>query len=386
MSKNFMASRVSGFGTSIFSEISALARQYGAVNLGQGFPDFDGPNSLKLSAQEAISAGKNQYAQSHGEPELRRAIAEHSKRFYAMEVNPDTEVTVTTGATDALFCAMQAFINPGDEVIVFQPCYDLYVPAISLAGGIPIVVTLHAPDFRFNPIELSAAFSPKTKAIIINTPHNPAGTVFTHQELIMIAELCQEYDVLAITDEVYEHIIFSEAQHRRIASIPGMEHRTLTISSAGKTFSFTGWKVGWAIGAAELQTALRRVHQFTVFATATPFQYASADGLRLGDEYYQELSRDYQARRDYLLDVLTRVGLQPTKPEGAYFIMANIEHFGKNTDEFCRWLIKEIGVAAIPPKTLYLHATDAAPFVRFTFCKQWATLEAAAERLMKLVR
>ncbi|MBS1537175.1 MAG: aminotransferase class I/II-fold pyridoxal phosphate-dependent enzyme, partial [Bacteroidetes bacterium] len=247
-------------------------------------------------------------------------------------------------------------------------------------------VTLHAPDFRFNPIELSAAFSPKTKAIIINTPHNPAGTVFTHQELIMIAELCQEYDVLAITDEVYEHIIFSEAQHRRIASIPGMEHRTLTISSAGKTFSFTGWKVGWAIGAAELQTALRRVHQFTVFATATPFQYASADGLRLGDEYYQELSRDYQARRDYLLDVLTRVGLQPTKPEGAYFIMANIEHFGKNTDEFCRWLIKEIGVAAIPPKTLYLHATDAAPFVRFTFCKQWATLEAAAERLMKLVR
>ncbi len=379
-----MASRISGFGTSIFSEISALARQHNAVNLGQGFPDFDGPDSLKLSAQAAITAGKNQYAQSQGEPELRRAIAEHSKRFYNMDVNPDTEVTVTTGATDALFCAMQAFINPGDEVIVFQPCYDLYVPAIQMAGGTPIAVTLHAPDFRFNPIELSAAFSTKTKAIIINTPHNPAGTVFTHQELIMIAELCQEYDVLAITDEVYEHIIFSEAQHRRIATIQGMENRTLTISSAGKTFSFTGWKVGWTIGAAELQTAIRRVHQFTVFATATPFQYASADGLRLGNDYYKELSRDYESRRDYLMDVLTRVGLQPTKPEGAYFIMANIENYGKNPDEFCEWLIKEIGVAAIPPKTLYLHSNDAAPFVRFTFCKQWSTLEAAAERLMKL--
>ncbi|MBI3259582.1 MAG: aminotransferase class I/II-fold pyridoxal phosphate-dependent enzyme [Ignavibacteriae bacterium] len=355
-----MASRISGFENSIFSEISALARQHGAVNLGQGFPDFDGPDSLKRSAQEAIHSGKNQYAQSQGEPELRRAIAEHSKRFY-----PSFGWEVPFAKA----------IGAGGKPLGRHA---------QLAGGIPVAVTLHAPDFRFNPIELSTAFTPKTKAIIINTPHNPAGTVFTHQELIMIAELCQEYDVLAITDEVYEHIIFSEAQHRRIAAIPGMENRTLTISSAGKTFSFTGWKVGWTIGAAELQTAIRRIHQFTVFATATPFQYASADGLRLGDEYYKELSEDYESRRDYLMDVLTRVGLEPTKPEGAYFIMANIEKYGKNPDEFCEWLIKEIGVAAIPPKTLYLHAKDAAPYVRFTFCKKWETLHAAAERLMKL--
>ena len=381
MSRNFMAARVRSFGTSIFTEMSMLARQHSAVNLGQGFPDFDGPDVLKQSAQHAIAGHRNQYAQSQGEPELRRAIAEHAKRFYGMDVNPDTEVTVTTGATDALFSAMQAFIEPGDEVIVFQPFYDLYVPAILMAGGVPVAVTLNAPDFRFYPMELQAAFSPKTKAILINTPHNPTGTVFTMQEMMMIAELCQEFDVLAITDEVYEHIIFTGATHRRIATIPGMQDRTLTISSAGKTFSFTGWKVGWAIGAEALMTAIRRVHQFTVFATATPFQYASADGLRLGNEYYTELAADYQARRDFLMKVLTNVGLEPQMPDGAYFIMANCEKYNRNPDAFSRWLIENIGVASIPPASFYLPPAEVPPYVRFTFCKKWETLEAAAVRL-----
>ncbi|HEX8681886.1 MAG TPA: methionine aminotransferase [Ardenticatenaceae bacterium] len=383
--RDWMAGRVRGFGTSVFAEMSALAREHQAVNLGQGFPDFEGPEVLKAAAQRAIAEGHNQYAMSHGEATLREAISEHAARFYGQQVDPATEITVTSGATEALWCSAFAFVEPGDEVIVFEPFYDSYVPNVEMAGGVPVVVTLYAPAFRFDPDELRAAFSRRTKVIYVNTPHNPTGTVFAEEELSLIAELCQEYDVLAITDEVYEHIVYESARHRRLATFPGMWERTLTLSSGGKSFSFTGWKVGWAIGPAPLQTALRRIHQFTVFATTTPNQYAIAEGLRLPDSYFAELAADYQARRDFLMDVLEETGLQPSRPEGSYFILAGIENFAfADALEFSRYLVREKGVAVIPPATFYLHQEHAQKLVRFCFCKRWETLDAAAERLANL--
>lgn len=380
-----MASRIQGFGTSVFAEMSALARQHNAVNLGQGFPDFDGPDAIKEAAARAIAGGRNQYAISHGEPTLREAIAEHAMRFYGHQVDPETEITVTSGATEAIFCSALAFIEPGDEVIVFEPCYDSYVPSITMAGGIPIPVTLHAPDFRFRPEELRAAFSPRTRAIYVNTPHNPTGTSFNVEELELIAALCREHDVLAITDEVYEHIVFGATQHRRLATLDGMRERTLTISSGGKSFSFTGWKVGWAIGPAPLQSALRRVHQFTVFAGATPLQHAIAEALRLDDAYYDGLRADYESRRDYLMTALADCGLAPKAPDGSYFILANIEAFPHpNGLEFSRYLVQQAGVAAIPLDSFYLRPEYGRAWVRFCFCKRWETLHEGAERLGRL--
>jgi N-succinyldiaminopimelate aminotransferase len=375
-------SRLAGIGTSIFSEMSALARQHNAVNLGQGFPDFDGPDILKESVSEAMKAGHNQYAISHGDPVLRQAIARHADRFYGQQINPDTEVTVTSGATEALWSSAFAFIEPGDEVIVFEPVYDSYVPAIRMAGGTPVAVTLHAPEFRFDPDELRRAFSSRTRAIYVNTPHNPTGTVFNRSELELIAELCIAHDTLAITDEVYEHIIFPSATHLRLATLPGMWERTITISSGGKTFSFTGWKIGWAIGPEPLQRALRGIHQFAVFSTNTPFQHAIAHGLDLPDTYYRELGREYLERRNYLVESLTKAGLQPSTPEGSYFLLCDIERFGKaGAFDFCRYLIEEVGVAAIPLESFYLASTEGSRLVRFCFCKRIETLRAAAERL-----
>ncbi len=385
MAREWMAERVRGYAASVFAEMSALSKELGAVNLGQGFPDFDGPEEIKAVAQAAIAAGHNQYAVSAGEPELRLAIAEHAARFYGQAVEPLSEITVTSGASEAIWCAAFAFIEPGDEVIVFEPCFDTYLPNIRMAGGVPVAVTLRAPDFRPDPDELRAAFGPRTKMILVNTPHNPTGTVFSEAELALIAELCQEHEVLALTDEVYEHIVYEGATHRRLATFPGMAERTLTLSSGGKTFSFTGWKIGWAIGAEALQTALRRVHQFTVFASTTPMQYAIAAGLRLPDRYFHGLAADYQARRDFLMGVLQETGLTPTQPEGSYFILAGIENFPfANALEFSRFLVREIGVAAIPPDTFYLHPEYGQKVVRFCFCKQWPTLEAAAARLARL--
>ncbi len=380
-----MAGRIGGFGTSIFAEMSALAREHNAVNLGQGFPDFDGPPEIAAAVSRAIQAGHNQYAISFGEPALRNAIAQHAARWYTHAIDPQTEITVTSGATEAIFAAVLAFVDPGDEVIVFEPCYDSYVPCITMAGGVAVPVTLHAPLFRYNPDELRAAFSPRTKAIIVNTPHNPSGTVFTPTELQLIAELCQAHDVLAITDEVYEHIVYAGAGHTRLATLDGMHDRTLTISSGGKTFSFTGWKIGWAMGAAPLQTALRRVHQFSVFATSTPMQYAIAEALALPDAYYNELAADYQHRRDYLMTALADCRLQPQAPQGSYFILANIGHLGAgNGADFCRHLVREIGVAAIPLDSFYLRPEHGEQWIRFCFCKQWKTLAAAAERLANM--
>lgn len=382
MITSWMASRVQGFGTSVFAEMSALAREHNAVNLGQGFPDFDGPEEIREAASRAIAAGHNQYAISNGEAPLREAIAEHASRFYGQQIDPIAEVTVTSGATEAIWCSIFAFIEPGDEVIVFEPCYDSYVPAIRMAGGVPVPVTLHAPEFRFDPDELRAAFTSRTRAIYINTPHNPSGTAFSREELELVASLCQEHDVLAVTDEVYEHIIYTGAEHHRLATLPGMWDRTLTISSGGKSFSFTGWKVGWAIGPEPLQTALRRVHQFTVFSSTTPMQHAIAEALRLPTSYFDALAADYQQRRDFLMARLAETGLRPKSPEGSYFILANIESFPHRDGlEFSRYLVREIGVAAIPLDSFYLNPEHGEKWIRFCFCKRWETLEAAAERL-----
>lgn len=377
-----MAGRVREFGTTIFAEMSALARELGAVNLGQGFPDFDGPEEIKAVVREAINAGHNQYAVSHGEPELRRAIAEHSLRFYGRQIDPTQEITVTSGATEALWCSAFAFIEPGDEVIVFEPCYDSYIPAIRMAGGIPVPVTLHTPEFRFNPEELRAAISPRTRVIYLNTPHNPTGTVFSQQELAVVADICREHDLLAITDEVYEHILYDGVAHHRLATLPGMWERTLTISSGGKSFSFTGWKIGWAIGPELLQRGLRRVHQFAVFATSTPLQYGIAHALGLPDSYYAQLREDYESRRDFLTNVLEETGLQVRTPQGSYFILADIGDAPEaDATEFSRRLIREIGVAAIPLETFYLNRKHGSRLIRFCFCKRWETLRAGAERL-----
>ncbi|MBM4421983.1 MAG: aminotransferase class I/II-fold pyridoxal phosphate-dependent enzyme [Chloroflexi bacterium] len=384
-----IAHRVSTFGTSIFAEMTLLANQHKAINLSQGFPDFDGPDDVKAAATAAIAAGQNQYALSNGQIDLRQAIAAHAHRFYGQAVNPDTEVTVTSGATEALFAAIIGLVNPGDEVILFEPFYDGYVPDVIMAGGAPRFVPLRAPDWRIDLDELATAFNNRTRAIVVNTPHNPTGKVYSRAELEAIAALCQKWNAVAISDEVYEHIIFDGAQHHRLAQLPGMAERTVTISSQGKTFSFTGWKIGWAIAPLDLTTGIRRAHQFITFAAATPMQAAAAYALGLDDEYYSTLAADYQRRRDYLVEALRRSGLEVGAPSGTYFIMGDISRFGFDDDvAFCRYLTAEIGVAAIPPSAFYSdeHKSLGKAYARFAFCKRMETLERAAERLSRLKR
>jgi N-succinyldiaminopimelate aminotransferase len=381
-SRDYSAHRVRGGGTTIFAEITALAIEHDAVNLGQGAPDFDTPDLVREAAHRAIEAGRNQYATSSGEAALRGAIAAHAMRFYGQELDVAREITVTTGATEALFCAAMAFVDPGDEVIVFEPTYDSYVPGIRMAGGTPVAVPLHAPAFRFDPEELRRAFSPRTRMIYVNTPHNPTGTVFNDEELALIAELCIEHDVVAVTDEVYEHIVFDGARHRRLATMPGMRERTLTISSAGKTFSATGWKIGWTLGPEPLQRAIRGIHQWTTFATSTPMQHAMAEALAFPDAYYDELRDDYQRRRDFLLDALRQTPLAVTAPEGSYFVLADIGSTARpDAATFARWMASDVGVAVIPCGSFYLNSDEGRRFVRFCFCKRWETLDDAARRL-----
>jgi N-succinyldiaminopimelate aminotransferase len=376
------AARLEGMGMTIFSEITQLAQEHNAINLGQGFPDFDGPLEIKRIAMESIASGQNQYAPMIGMPNLRKAIARHQSRFYFHEIDPDREITVTTGATEALLSTLFAFINPGDEVIVFEPCYDSYVPVIRMAGGIPVPVTLHEPLFKFNHHELQEAFSPRTKAIIINTPHNPTGMMFSQLELGFIADLCQEFNVLAIMDEVYEHIYFDPAGHVQMRSLPDMKHRTITISSIGKTFSLTGWKIGWVIAPEELQIHIRKVHQYSVFSSATPFQGAAAAALDLPNVFYEDFMRMYQQKRDFLAYALSSAGLYPIIPQGTYFMLADTSEFPfPNMRAFTNWLIKEVGIACIPTSAFYIRPERAGNYVRFCFCKSNAVLESAAEKL-----
>ncbi|MFQ5611830.1 MAG: methionine aminotransferase [Anaerolineae bacterium] len=382
---SYMARRVENFGTTIFFEMTRLANQHRAINLGQGFPDFPAPDFVKQAATQAIRADINQYAPGNGRPRLRGAIARKMAEHYGLTVDPDTEITITHGATEAIFAAILGLVNPGEEVIVFEPFYDSYVPSIEIAGGIPRYYTLRPPGWSIDAEALAALFSDKTKLIIINTPHNPTGKVYSERELGLIAELCRAHDVIALTDEVYEHIIFDGQRQRPLATLPGMAGRTVTVSSLGKTFSVTGWKVGWTVAAPELNQAIFRGHQFIVYSGAAPLQEAAAIALETASDYYAELATMYQTRRDFLAAALSQAGLKPIPPQGTYFIMVDIGDLGFPDDvAFCRYLTTEVGVAAIPPSAFYHNPADGARLARFAFCKTQEMLEAAAERLLKL--
>ena len=391
-----VAERVSRFGTSIFAEISALAAQCGAVNLGQGFPDFAGPAWVKAAATAAITADLNQYAPYQGLPRLREAVAATWQAHGWREVNPDNEVTITSGATEALFGALQALLDPGDEAIIFEPFYDAYVPDVTMAGGVPRFVRLYPPSaldstdgaqrttWWFDPAELVAAFTPRTRLLLLNTPHNPTGKVFTRAELDQIAALCRAHNVTVVADEVYDQLVFGAATHVPIATLPDMWERTLTLNSIGKTFSVTGWKIGYAVGPAYLNAALRAAHQWLTFATATPLQAAAATALEtaLTNAYYPLLRAEYAERYTLLRQILAHAGLPTFPTEGSYFVMADLAGTGCTNDAvFCRWLTSEVGVAAIPPSAFYADPATAPLLARFCFAKQLATLRAAGERL-----
>jgi N-succinyldiaminopimelate aminotransferase len=364
--------------------MTTLANRHGAVNLGQGFPDFPCPDFLKKAAIAAIEGDINQYAPSNGRPDLRETIAAKLRRHYGFSVE-SAHITVTHGATEAIFTSILGLVDPGDEAIVFEPFYDSYVPSVEMAGGTVRYCTLRPPHWAIEVSELAGLFNERTKLIIVNTPHNPTGKVFSRDELGAIAELCAEHDVVALADEVYEHIIFDGVRHTPLATLPGMAERTLTVSSLGKTFSVTGWKVGWVVAHPELNEAVFRVHQFATFAGAAPFQAAAATALAAPDDYYVQLAGMYSEKRDYLLNALRAAGLKPIVPQGTYFIMVDIGDLGFPDDvAFCRYLTTEAGVAAIPPSAFYHNPADGSKLARFAFCKSRETLEAAAARLMRV--
>ncbi|QOV36783.1 pyridoxal phosphate-dependent aminotransferase [Streptomyces ferrugineus] len=390
--------RLAEFGTTIFAEMSALALSTGSINLGQGFPDTDGPEEVREAAVRALRDGRgNQYPPGPGIPELRLAIAAHQERRYGLSYDPDTEVLVTAGATEAIAAALLALLEPGDEVIALEPYYDSYAACIAMAGAARVPVTLRphldeveGASFRLDLDELRAAVTDRTRLLLINTPHNPTGTVLTRAELAAIAELAVERDLLVVTDEVYEHLVFDDAEHLPLATFPGMRERTVTIGSAGKSFSFTGWKVGWVTSASPLLTAVRSAKQFLTYVSSGPFQYAVAEALALPDRYFTAFREDMQTKRDLLAAGLTEAGFQVFKPAGTYFITTDIRPLGAALAEegdgfaFCRALPERAGVVAIPNAVFYDHREAGAPFVRFAFCKRGEILQEAIERLLKL--
>ncbi len=376
--------RLQGFGTTIFAEMSALAQRTGAVNLGQGVPDTDGPAEVAEVAIAAIRAGHNQYPPGPGIPELRRAIAAHQQRFHGLTFDPDTEVLVTAGATEAIAATLLALLEVGDEVVVFEPYYDSYAACIAMAGAVRRPVTLRAPDYRFDPERLRAAITPKTRLLLLNTPHNPTGKVFDREELQLIADLCVEHDLVAVTDEVYEHLVF-EGEHVPLASLPGMRDRVVTISSAGKTFSFTGWKIGWVCASPPLVTAVRTAKQFLTYVNGAPFQHAVAHALTLGDDYFTGFVADMRAKRDLLVAGLDAAGFRVLPPAGTYFVTVDITPFGETDGlAFCRSLPDRCGVVAVPNVVFYDDVAAGGPLVRFTFCKRFEVLEEACGRLAGL--
>jgi N-succinyldiaminopimelate aminotransferase len=378
------ARRLDGLGTTIFAEMSALALATGSVNLGQGFPDTDGPSEVSEAAVRAIRDGVNQYPPGPGFPDLRLAVAEHQKRFYAIDLDPDTEVVVTTGATEAIAAALLGLVDPGDEVMALEPFYDSYTACIQLAGGVRVPVTLRAPDFRLDVDRLRAAVTDRTRLILLNTPHNPTGTVLTEAELAAVADLAVERDLVVVTDEVYEHMSY-ETPHRPLATFPGMAERTLTISSGGKTFSFTGWKVGWATGPAHLVRAVLMAKQFMTFVSGAPLQPAIAAGLRLPDDYFVGLRDGLRAKRDRLVDGLRSAGFATYVPQGTYFVTADVRPLGYDDGlAFCRDLPHRVGVVAIPHQVFYDDVEAGRPLVRFAFCKRDEVLDEAVSRLARL--
>ncbi|MHC0432458.1 pyridoxal phosphate-dependent aminotransferase [Streptomyces sp. O3] len=385
--------RLAEFGTTIFAEMSALAVQTGAINLGQGFPDADGPEEVREAAVRALRDGRgNQYPPGPGIPELRTAIAEHQQRFHGLTFDPDTEILVTAGATEAIAAALLALVEPGDEVIALEPYYDSYAASIALAGGTRVPVTLRphtdpatgTRSFRLDLDALRAAVTDRTRLLLLNTPHNPTGTVLSRAELTAIAELAVARDLLVVTDEVYEHLVF-DGEHLPLAAFPGMRDRTVTISSAGKTFSFTGWKVGWVTAAPELVTAVRTAKQYLTFVSAGPFQYAVAEALRLPDDYFTGLREELRAKRDILAYGLASAGFEVFRPQGTYFITTDISPFGeKDAYAFCRALPERCGVVAIPNSVFYDDPEAGRSQVRFAFCKRDQVLRDAADRLQRM--
>ena len=377
--------RLAGLGTTIFAEMSARAVATGSINLGQGFPDMDGPREIAQAAADAILHGRgNQYPPGPGVPELRTAIAEHQRRFYGLNYDPDTEVLVTAGATEAIAAALIALVEPGDEVIAFEPYYDSYVANIAMAGGIRVPVTLRPAGFRPSLNELADAITGKTRLILLNSPHNPTGAVFTRDEMAAIARLAVEHDLLVVTDEVYEHLVYT-GEHCPVVQFPGMRERTVSVSSAGKAFSFTGWKVGWVTGTPELVAAVRTVKQFLTYVSSGPFQYAVARALVLPDSYYTGLRDDLKAKRDLLAGGLAEIGFTVYEPDGTYFITTDIASLGEQDGiEFCRSLPDRAGVVAIPSAVFYDDKQAGRTQVRFAFCKREEILHEALARLAKL--
>ncbi|MEV0807559.1 pyridoxal phosphate-dependent aminotransferase [Micromonospora sp. NPDC050200] len=385
-----LVARMRPFGTTIFAEMSALAVRTGAVNLGQGFPDSGGPPEMLAAAAEALRTGQNQYPPGPGIPALRRAVADHQRRFHGLEYDPDGEIVVTAGATEAIAASILALCEPGDEVVCFEPYYDSYAASVALAGAVRRPVTLRPGDdgrYAFDPAALRAAFGPRTRLVLLNSPHNPTGKVFTPDELALVAELCQEHGAYAVTDEVYEHLVFPDATapHVPLATLPGMRERTLRISSAGKTFSCTGWKVGWVSGPAPLVSAVLRVKQFLTFVNAAPLQPAVAVALALPDAYFTDFRDGLRQRRDQLVAGLTDAGFDVLTPEGTYFVTADVTALGgRDGVEFCRSLPERCGVVAVPTQVFYDDPEAGRRLIRFAFCKRPEVLTEAVTRLRRL--
>ena len=383
----FHSSRTAAFTESVIREMTRLAMRHKAINLAQGFPDFAAPEALKEAARQAITADVNQYAITWGAKPFRDAITAKYQRTYNIELDPEAEITVCCGATECMIATLLAVVEPGDEVVVFEPFYENYGPDTKLCGAVPRLVKLRPPDWSFDPDELRRAFSSRTKAIILNTPNNPTGKVFSRAELELIGGLCQEFNALAITDEIYEHILYDGTEHIPMMTLPGMRERSILINSMSKTYSVTGWRVGWVLAPPDITDTIRKVHDFLTVGAAAPLQEAGAAALAFSDDYYQKLGKDYAARRDAILPVLERAGFGCYPPRGAYYVITDISRFGFSDDvTFVRHLIEKVGVAAVPGSSFYANPADGAQQIRFCFCKKYETLEAAGERLSTLAR
>jgi len=373
------------FTESVIREMTRLALRYGAVNLAQGFPDFPAPAELKEAAVKAVKADINQYAITWGAREFRRAVAERFEKDSGLAIDPEQEITVCCGSTEAMVASLLAVVNPGEEVVVFEPFYENYGPDAIISGAVPRFVPLHPPNWEFDPAALSSAFNKRTRAIILNTPNNPTGKVFSEDELETIADVVRASNAYVMTDEIYQHLVYEGRRHISMATLPGMRERTITINSMSKTYSVTGWRVGYAIAPPHVTQAIRKMHDFLTVGAAAPLQEAGITALRLSDDYYRKLRDDYLGRRDHLLEALAEAGFRCFKPFGAYYIMTDISGFGFSNDlEFTRFLIEQIGVAAVPGSSFYNDRVIGSQQLRFTFCKKGATLDEAARRLKKL--